>query len=518
MPTDTDQFHQQFIHNVFGCFVENTLEYFGDYLYPRFKHQVVGTYDKAVEYITKQEHYGREGDKPNLPALILNPTGDMNLDDSQSLAKQLWRFPHLAPHLAQQLFQPVYQDNNVEINVAFTRLKGEIELLALLPSFYEYFDLKIFLIQHFGGEGRPIEPMYFNDFITLPEELVNYEYTNDATGEAYKLDWENNGAYEFLVETTNQNELIIPGKLKPRYTLRGMSDGSNRYGGADDVASWKLSSIIEYEIEVPTFIILKTDYMVENIDFNLRFGSVYSKYSEYNLPTNEIIIERHWDSGYQESTNTIINTAVESNPDVIDDLNSNTNTSSIDDPNIARGDVNYNYQKTPTENICNSEKIIREIVFKTRYFHEITQEQADSTSDVIITMPEPVYDMTLIKVQSKYGLMEYGTHYIIENSGNDIKIIVKNVNLTKGDFIEIFIYETPYTQPNPLFLCAGSSSISTTDETPERTSMDVVWALTSTTSCKSEVYEPILFINVIIGLSGNVICSTNAYVPMIIVV
>ena len=92
----TDKFHYQFIHNVFGCFIENTLEYFADYLYPRFQHKVVGTYDKAVEYITKQEQYGREGDKPNLPALVLNPTGDFNLDDPNSTAHQFWRFPHLA--------------------------------------------------------------------------------------------------------------------------------------------------------------------------------------------------------------------------------------------------------------------------------------------------------------------------------------------------------------------------------------------------------------------------------------
>ncbi len=495
MPTETDQYHQQFIHNVFGCFIENTLEYFADYLYPRFQHQVVGTYDKAVEYITKQEHYGREGDKPNLPALILNPTGDFDLDDAQSLAKQLWRFPHLAPHLAQQLFMPIYQDNNVEVNVAFTRLKGEIELLALLPSFYEYFDLKIFIIQHFGGQGRPIEPMYFNDFIILPDELVNYQYSNDATGESYKLDWKNNGAYEFLVETTNKNELVVPGKLKPRYTLRGMSDGSTRYGGMDDVANWRLSCIVEYEIEIPTFLLLKTDYILENIDFNLRFGSAYSKYADYNLPVNEITIQRHWDSGMQESTNTIINTTVEDNPDVMNDLNSNTNTSSIDDPSIeGSGETNYDYQGLPPESLCDTEKISRELIFKTRYFHEVTQEQSDSTSDVIIILPELIFDPTLIKVQSKYGLMDYGDDYLLENGGQDLKIIVDNVNLKKGDFIEIFIYETPYAQPNPLFLCAGSSVISTTDETPERASIEVKWALTSNAICKTNVYVPMILV------------------------
>jgi hypothetical protein len=414
----------------------------------------------------------------------------MNLDDAQSLAKQMWRFPHLAPHLAQQLFQPIYEDGNMQITVAFTRLKGEIELLALLPSFYEYFDLKIFLIQMFGGEGRYIEPLYFNDFIILPDELVNYEYKNEYTGEQYKIDWKNNGAYEFLVETTNRNELVVPGKLKPRYVMRGMSDGSTRYGGMDDVATWRLSTIIEYEIEIPTFLLLKTDHVLENIDFNLRFGSTYSKYEEYNLPINEITLQRHWDSGMQDNTNTIINTTVQSNPNVMDDLNSNTNTSSIDDPSIATGHVNYNYQEAPPITLCETDKLYRELVFKTRYFHEITQDQADSTSDVIIELPEPCFDPKLVKVQSKYGLMMYGDHYVMENNGIDLRIKIEYVDLKKGEFIEIFIYETPFKQPNPLFICAGSSVISTTDETPERASMIVEWALTSTAKCVTPEQKP----------------------------
>jgi len=179
----------------------------------------------------------------------------------------------------------------------------------------------------------------------------------------------------------------------------------------------------------------------------------------------------------------------------MDDLNSNTNTSSIDDPSIeGTGKTNYNYQKTPPITLCETDKLYREIEFKTRYFHEITQEQADSTSDVIITLPEAVYDNQLIKVQAKFGLMDYGSHYIIENSGNDLKILNDYVNLSTGDFIEIFIYVVPFNQPDPIFIGGASSIISTTDETPERASMVVEWALTSTSTCKTEVFVPMIIV------------------------
>lgn len=484
--SDNELFHYQFIHNVFGCFIENTLEYFGDYFYPRYQHKIVGTYDKAVQYIVNKETDGKEVDKPNLPALVLNPSGDFNLDDANAGGKQFWRFPHLNPGLASKIFDPIYVDKNIEIVVAFTRLKGEIELLSLLPSFYEYFDLKIFILQMFGGEGRYISPMYFNDFIILPPELVNYKYDNEYTGESYVLDWKTNGAYDFLVETTNKNELVIPGKIKPRFVLRGLSDGSTRYGGTDDIADWKLSAMVEYEIEIPSYIILKTDHVVETLSFSVGYGSVYSKYPQYNLPVNEVIMDVYIESPLNDDSNTIIN----NEGDVVGNLNENENTSSIENSKLETSNIIFPNQKSGVDlnlNSCPGSKIRREIVFKTRYFHQVTQEQQDSIEDIIIGIPEKIYDATLIKVQSKSGLMEYGIHYVIEPSSSDIRIKVKNVNLTKGEFLEIFIYEVPFNQPEPIFVYGGSSLISTTKETPNRPSMDVVFAFRSTAKCKSNV-------------------------------
>lgn len=446
MPTDTDKFHYQFIHNVFGSFVENTLNYFSEYLYPRFEHTVVGTYDKAVEYITKTEEQGREQDKPNLPALILNPSGDFNIDDHQSLGQQLWRFPHLAPGLAQELFTPIYQDNNVKVTVAFTRLKGEFELISLLPSFYEYFDLKLYFLQMFGGEGRPIYPMNFNDFIIIPDELVNYEYHNDVTGQHHKLDWENCGAYEFLVKTTNQNELVYPGKCKPRYTLRAMSDGSQRGGGLDDVAHWNLTSTIEYEIEIPSFIIMKTDWVLENVNLNLRFGSVYSEYDNFNIPQDQLIQSIHWDSGLEEDTCSNFNI-----PTSCDKT----------EPNAV--------EKTETD-----------IQFKTRYFHIVTEEQAESIEDIVISLPEQVLDPELILVNSKHGPMDYGVHYTLENSGLDLRFIIEDVKFDKGDFVEIYIFDAPFKDNIYIKIASSSSAVCTTgDGSPNRAKLVMEWALTS---------------------------------------
>ena len=87
------------------------------------------------------------------------------------------------------MFDPIYQDKNLNVWVSFMRIKGEIEFLALLNSFYEYTDVRMLLLNYFGGTDRIIEPSFFSSFIILPEDLVNYEYTNEYTGLKYKIDW-----------------------------------------------------------------------------------------------------------------------------------------------------------------------------------------------------------------------------------------------------------------------------------------------------------------------------------------
>ena len=215
----TTRYHYTFIHNVIGHFFKDSLEYFGDYLYPRFQYQVMATYDKAVEYLSKKEKYNREINKPILPALILNPSGELNLAEANTGAKQLFRFPNLAPGLLKRVYEPVYQDSHVQIYPGFTRLKGEIELIMLFDSFYEYCDARIYLLQMFGGTDRPIYPQYFNSFIILGSDLYNYVYKNDVTGVSYKLDWGSAGAYETLIKSTNREENVIPCTIKPIFKL-----------------------------------------------------------------------------------------------------------------------------------------------------------------------------------------------------------------------------------------------------------------------------------------------------------
>ena len=412
-----------FIHNVYASFFADMLDYFSTYLYPRFEYTVVGTYDKAVEYLEKCQQYERETDKPLLPALILNPSGEFDNADGISGGKQLWRFPNLAYGLNKRLFDPVYQDENMLATVSFMRIKGEIELLMLLNSFYEYCDIRMLFLNIFGGRDRIIYPRFFSSFIILPEELINYEYTNEYTGLKYKIDWTGAGARRELVKSTARNELVIPVNIKPQISMVSLGDGSSRYGGADRLADWRLTATINYEIELPNYFILQSDYLALGLDLEIRYGSTYSAYNDFQPPENRWLHDVKWDLGLDETSN-------------------------------SRVDID----------ICNSETEVVDneaLEFKTRYFHEVTQDEIDSTSNLTITLPEKVGDLVndgtsivfisnnnVLIVNSKDGELDYGDHYIIEQTLDpavpDILIIKtydpKTVYLEVGWILELYYY------------------------------------------------------------------------------
>lgn len=394
-PERDPRYMYMFIHNVYANFFKDALDYFSGHLYPRFEHTVIGTYDKGVEYIVKKcAAGGQETSRPMLPALILNPSGDFDLADAIALGKQQWRFPNLQPGMVDRLFEPVYKDEQVLITPGFIRIQGDIELLMLLNSFYEYCDVKMLFLQIFAGYERWIYPQYFNSFIIIPPELINYTYDNPVTGQKYKLDWDRFGAYNQLVKTIGSEELVLPVEIKPIYKLTGFGDASNRYGGADRIADWRLTATIHYEIEIPSFMILESDWLAEEIDITLRTGSAYSEYA-FNVPDNRQIKTVHKESG-------------------IDDTTASLECFETDYKN-------YN--------------------LSVRLYYIVTQADVDSTSELVIDVGNEINDLNSILVNSKYGQMNYWDDYYLQNGNTEIVIRSSTVTLEVDMIIELYFYK-----------------------------------------------------------------------------
>jgi hypothetical protein len=393
-----------FIHNVYAHFFNDLLDYFSTYLYPRFEYTVVGTYDKAVEYLEKCQQYERETDKPLLPALILNPSGEFDTADANSGGRQLWRYPNLSYGFNKRLFNPVYQDENLLATVSFIRMKGEVELLMLLNSFYEYCDIRMLFINIFGGRDRIIYPRFFSSFIIIPQELIDYEYTNEYTGLTYRIDWEKAGAESKLVRSTARDEIVIPCRIKPQISMVSLGDGSQRYGGADRLADWRLTATINYEVEIPNYFILQSDYLALGADVEIRYGSTFSANNDYQPPINRWLYDVEWELGLDATSDSRITV----------------------DPCDSTADVDF----------------IADYLFKIRYFHEVTQAEIDSTSNLTIILPETITEEKKLIVNSHDGALDYGDHYTIENNGQTLIIrTTDTVHLKAGWLMELYVYE-----------------------------------------------------------------------------
>ena len=392
--------HHTFIHNVFGNFAKETLNWLADTLYPRFLWKIIGTYDKAVEYINKSNQFGRETDMSMKPGLILNPSGEMNLETLYG--KMAARFPNIAPGLTKYTFDPVYQDENVLVTVGFTRLKGDFELIAILPSFYEYFDLKILLLQMWRGVDRYIYPIWFNSFIIMPQELYNFEYDNPYTGVHYKLDWTSHGVVDKLIKTIDKNEKILPCNIQPIYKLTGITDGSTRLGGATDLPDWKLSFTVEYEVEIPSFFVLETNYLAKYVHLDVvRVGSSYTSNQGTSVPS------------YRESETV---------------------------------EIFHNFEDSTSTlhtKIINKTKML----FNTRYYHILSKSEVESKVDVPIILPEKVSippddGPNFLIVNSRQGEVPYGTEgFTIENNGWNM--MLKPTFLAtqqENNIVELFVY------------------------------------------------------------------------------
>jgi hypothetical protein len=398
----------------------------------------------------------------------------------------------------------VYMDDDITLSVGFSRFMGDVELILLCSSFYEYCDLRVYLIQIMGGFERFIYPERFESVIIIPPELYNYEYVNEVTGVSHKLNWDKINLQSKLIETTNKNEWVIPVVIKPILKLSSLSDSSTKYGG-DQLAEWKLSASISFEVEIPSFLCIESDKLLKKIDINLGFSGQFTKYPE--IPNNPIYMGVDPKTGeVKQSTTKKIEDTKESVSSVNEPKNhvdlkptdtqatittsSNTqkkttiplppmtppefrpvkltdnNPTFNQNSNVSINQVNSDSDKylsdistdsiqikVNTNNIIDpdSNEVIIPIVsdiervankiFKKRYVHIVTLAQAESSTDWKFYSPEIIDDLDLLILNSRFGRMKLNDHFKVINNGTEIEIIHSVVNLMENDMIEIYVYQ-----------------------------------------------------------------------------
>jgi hypothetical protein len=157
--------------------------------------------------------------------------------------------------------------------------------------------------------------------------------------------------------------------------------------------------------------IFSSDYLTKDFNIFINSGSVYSANDYSNVPPDVKIANPDLFVVPQIKQNYLFNMIVG------DDTTSNT----VIEPECSQ-------ETQPT------------LKFKTRYAYTVTQSDYDSTSDIIIQLPEVISDPQFIIVNSNYGQMTYGDHYVLQNNGSELLIKKDSVDVTVGMIIELYVY------------------------------------------------------------------------------
>lgn len=283
-----------FINNCMGSFFRGTLNWWADVFYPRINYRVIGTYDKAVEYFTKKKTHEHEIDRNILPSITLDPAYEFQ--PAEVGGRFYWQYPLLSSGLGKKLYNRIptlEEDQSISLVPVFTRYEGAFDLTFWLHSVYELFDVRVYMLQFCGGLNRQIRPAIFDSFITVPQELVDYEYT-DSDGNSHTIDWSQTDLKATLVENTGHYHYTLPTKLTPMYKLASLSDSSEKFGG-DNICKYKLTATFEYEIDLPTYMVMTPYCGGITPNFSLSMDSTYSRYGL--MPTQDPITGEYESGG-----------------------------------------------------------------------------------------------------------------------------------------------------------------------------------------------------------------------------
>jgi len=261
-----------FVHNVFGSFFSGVLDWFSDEFYPRFEYKVIGTYDKSVKFFNDKKQMGVDPSDKLLPSISLDPMLDFSNEERGG--RFLWQHSRYAPGIGMYMFRGIdLKEQDVKINPVFSRYQGTFEVTFWLSSIYELLDFRVALLQYCGGYNRWLRPKFFWSYLILPDQIQNFETDPDK---GIKLDWSNTTADLVHIDSINKQKLGIPLALDAIWRLTSFVDSSTKYGG-DTISDHKLSATFEYEVNIPTYMVLNRG-LDPKLNLSFSIGKTYTKY------------------------------------------------------------------------------------------------------------------------------------------------------------------------------------------------------------------------------------------------
>jgi len=214
---------------------------------------------KALRYLTDKD--SRNLDSPVLP--LLSATFVFN--DLDEKTNHRWKHAKQEQtNLASRMYKPIFEDGRVQIIPIFTRNRGTSEVVLISHTSPECHDYHFKTMQWFDHNVLYKFPIDINTRLLLPIDMIGYDYHAEYTGCNYQIDWAGTDLDQQLIRSMDQLHYVFPIQSRPMIKLTSISDGTTFYGGAEE-ADYRLNMTFEWEIEIPGYIVLKTDYEIDEI-------------------------------------------------------------------------------------------------------------------------------------------------------------------------------------------------------------------------------------------------------------
>jgi len=249
-----------YVHNCLMDVYSGIMGWFTTNYFTEFNATILGGYDRAIKEIEDALASGDQVETVKLPAISLNPFGDISTDPN---FPQLWRLHNLGENLQTLYMDPEWEDDYFGFSVVANRFRGNFEVIIYVQSPYEYLDHYIQSMMFFkGGYNRKVRPGLIQTHAIIPDEVITTAYA-DAP-----YDWSQSGITSEFIKVLNRDHFIYPMELGPQVWLTSIANASIVYG-EDSLATYKLQLTLEYDVDIPTHIIVTDNNRIEHMNIKI---------------------------------------------------------------------------------------------------------------------------------------------------------------------------------------------------------------------------------------------------------
>jgi len=334
---------------------------------------VCGNYSKVLQYVL--DYKTRNLDSPVYPIV----SGTFQLTTLDEKTDFNWRHgTRGTTYFSSLMHDPIFEDPHVQITPVYSRHMGTSEVIVMAHSSPELQDFHMVTMQWFDLNRWFLLPEFETNLL-IPVELIMYQYKNDPGSYQYIIDWAGTELDQQLIRSMDQTHYVFPLKSKPMIRIASISEGTTYYGGGE-LDDHRLNITFEWDIELPAFITLNTDYKIDDIKTVIMINGEID--SDFDYP----------DTG---------------------------GTISLGDSLIENMQVTHSYLT----------------------FHNIViPEDLDKDQTIDLALPLPVTPNRKIVIVSYWGPMQEDDEWSFVDDST-IRLGNGHIKFNKDDYIQVFYYE-----------------------------------------------------------------------------